>query len=187
MRINNVPLDGGNVLDLGTVTLKRPFAQLNIGTADLEEAANAGFPVDKVSVEIPTGVCDVLNLWTGKSSCSKEISRTFKKNDIVDTELYAFPVAGYDHLAMNYLLVNAEKSPLNNVTLNYYSGDRVKSRTFSNVPAQRNWRTNIYGELLTSDVNVNVVIDPLFADQNGVDDDPTIAEDNKEWYDQKQN
>ena len=173
-RIDDVKLDGASVLDLGEVKLNRPFAQLNIGTADLKAATAAGYTVDKVEVEIPEGVCDVLNLWTGEATNSDETAqgRVFKKNVIVDPQMYAFPVATYNvagedkplqHLAMNYLLVNKDKTT-HKVTLKYFAGNREKSRTFSNVPAQRNWRTNIYGELLTSDVQVKVTIDPIFTD-----------------------
>ena len=180
VRINNVTLDEGSVIDLGTVKLNRPFAQLNIGTADLKAAENAGFKVDKVSVTVSDGVYDVLNLWNGKATHSAAASegKEFKKNAVVDAEQYAFPIASYkegkedkslDHLAMNYLLVNTDKATLNTVTLTYHSGDRSKVREFSNVPAQRNYRTNIFGEVLTSDVQVKVTIDPIFTDMYNSD------------------
>ncbi len=186
-RINNVQLDGASVIDLGEVKLNRPFAQLNIGTADLAAATAAGYPVDKVEVVIPEGVCDVLNLWNGEATHSNKDAqgRTFKKNVIVDPELYAFPIASYkegdedkplQHMAMNYLLVNTDKTT-HSVTLNYFAGERSKSRTFNNVPAQRNYRTNIYGELLTSDMQVEVTIDPIFTDSyNGNGENGTFPQ-----------
>lgn len=175
VRIKNVSHDEGSVIDLGTVKLNRPFAQLNIGTADLQAAADAGFEVDKVTVSVSNNAYDALNLWNGKVTRSATASegKVFKKNVVVNPELFAFPISSYadgsenkplDHLAMNYILVSEEKETMNTVTLTYHSGDREKSRTFNIVPVQRNYRTNIYGELLTSDVKVQVTIDPIFAD-----------------------
>jgi hypothetical protein len=85
---------------------------------------------------------------------------------------------------MNYLLCSADKE-LTKVTFKYYNEEgRAKTRDFDQVPVQRNWRTNIYGDLLTSTMQVNVEIAPLFADENGTDDDATVNPDNNEWYDQ---
>ena len=41
--------------------------------------------------------------------------------------------------------------------------DGSESRTFTNVPVQRNYRTNIYGSLLTNTTDFTVVIEPAFA------------------------
>ena len=87
---------------------------------------------------------------------------------------------------MNYLLMDKDGTTFE-VTFKHYTADnREKTREFSNVPLRRNWRTNIYGDLLTSDVNVKVAIAPLFADENGVDDDTQWNPDENEWYDRGQ-
>ena len=74
-----------------------------------------------------------------------------------------FPVAGgYKYLSMDYLLVGADKATVD-VAFNYGG---PQSRTFTNVPVQRNYRTNIYGSLLTNTTDFNVVIEPAFATTN---------------------
>lgn len=187
IKIEDVPLDGGNVLNYN-VKLYRPFAQLNIATSnqDYEDATKAGFKVAKTEVVV-SGICEVLDLWTGEVSAKDnggDNARVYKKNDIPTSE-YTFPiVAGQKYLSMNYLLVPSSKE-LTKVTFKYYNEDgREKTRDFDQVPVQRNWRTNIYGDLLTSSVNVNVEINPLFADENGTDDDANTDPDKNEWYDQ---
>lgn len=183
--ITNLGFDNGQIIEVGSVVLKRPFAQLNIGTADYEAAANAGFKVDRTEVLIKHGVvCESLNLFNGEaSSNTKNIRYTV---NTIPTE--AFPVANYKYISMNYLLVTADAQlaqETDAITLRYYSGDRYKERTFSQVPVRRNWRTNIYGELLTSNVGISVSIDPFFADENSVDDDKDGIVDN-EWYNEPQ-
>ena len=67
----------------------------------------------------------------------------------------------YDYLAMNYLLVNEKKT----VEVGFgvkSTKNEERAITFNNVPVQRNFRTNIYGSLLTNALNVNVEIKPGF-------------------------
>ena len=96
-----------------------------------------------------------LNFATG--AVSGETDVIFEENDIPAGE--EFPVAGYEYLAMNYLLVAADKA-LVEVEFTYTDGSNAKTRTVGSVPVQRNYRTNIYGNLLTSDVDINVEINP---------------------------
>ena len=142
-----------------SVKLYRPFGQLNIGTSDIEEARKAGFTIAQTSVTVPT--YETLNLWT--KEVSGETTATFKAAAIPTGE--AFPVTGHKYLAMNYLLLPADKE-LVEVTFDFYSDvDEAKNRVYSSVPVQRNWRTNIYGKLMTSEIDVNIEIAPLFEDQ----------------------
>ena len=48
-------------------------------------------------------------------------------------------------------------------------------RTFTSVPLQRNYRTNIYGSLLTNSVDFNVVIEPAFIGTLGIATDEELA------------
>ena len=63
---------------------------------------------------------------------------------------------------MDYLLVGADKATVD-VAFNYGG---PQNRTFTNVPVQRNYRTNIYGSLLTNTTDFNVIIEPAFATTN---------------------
>ena len=139
-----------------TVELKRPFAQLNIGTADYEASEKAGYIPTKSSVTVEN-VYETLNLATGE--VSDEVEVVFAENAIPSDQ--TFPVEGNDYLAMNYLLVGAQKEVVD-LTFTYTDGSNAKTRTVGSVPVQRNYRTNIYGNILTSDVDVNVDIEPDF-------------------------
>ena len=137
-----------------TVELKRPFAQLNVGTADYEASEKAGY-VPTASTVTVKNVFSTLNFATG--AVEGETAVTFGENAIPASE--TFPVSGYDYLAMNYLLVATDKA-LVEVEFTYTDGSNAKTRTVGSVPVQRNYRTNIYGNLLTSDVDINVEINP---------------------------
>ena len=140
-----------------TVELKRPFAQLNIGTADLTAATTAGVTVTKAGIQVKT--YKTLNLISGEVSNEEDV--TFAQAALPTGE--TFPVIGYDYLTMNYLLMPVDKKADNNITISYDNA-AAGTRTFNNVPLQRNYRTNIYGNLLTSSTTFNVVITPGFND-----------------------
>lgn len=68
----------------------------------------------------------------------------------------------YKYLGMNYVLVAAEKTVID-VKFTCGAGSReIPEMTFASVPVQRNYRTNIYGALITDPVNFNVSIDPEY-------------------------
>ena len=140
-----------------TVELKRPFAQLNIGTNDFAASTKAGYTVIKSYVKVP--VYNTLNMVDGSVNDEPETIE-FNWANIPSGE--TFPVAGgYEYLAMNYLLVDAEKETVD-VEFKYTDGQNEKTRKVGSVPVQRNHRTNIYGQLITSDVDINVEIKPEY-------------------------
>ena len=141
-----------------TVELRRPFAQLNIGAADYAASASAGYTPTQSAVVVKN-VYSTLNLASG--AVSDDVVAEFALADIKKDE--TFPVAGNEYLAMNYLLVGADKETVE-VEFSYTDGSNAKTRTVGSVPVQRNYRTNIYGKLLTSDVDINVEIDPVYVD-----------------------
>jgi hypothetical protein len=138
------------------VKLTRPFAQVNIGTDDFDAAKASGLEVTQT--EVVAKAFATLNLATGK--VSDEADRTFTMKAIPTASDGEFPVAGgYKYMSMDYLLVGADKATVD-VAFNYGG---PQNRTFTNVPVQRNYRTNIYGSLLTNTTDFNVVIEPAFS------------------------
>lgn len=137
-----------------SVSLMRPFAQLNIGTSDYAISQKAGYVPTKSSVTVKQ-VYSTLNLEDGE--VSNPIDAVFKMNTIDRNEV--FPVAGNEYLAMNYLLVPADNN-LVDIEFAHTNGSKEKTYTVAAVPVQRNYRSNIYGDILTSNVNVNVDIRP---------------------------
>lgn len=156
-----------------TVTIYRPFAQLNYGDNldDYAAAMKAGTKVTKTQVTVKNAA-NVLDLTTGKAS--GEVDVTYAPAP-VPSESKELTVDGtnYKWLAMNYLLVPGQvrmadtkittESGLVTTTLAVYAGEtKVNEMSVDNVPVQSNHRTNILGNLLTDKVNFNVVIDPVF-------------------------
>lgn len=158
-----------------TVTLKRPYSQLNIGTDDIAEykAATGSANLAEIRVVV-TNVYNSIDVMTGEV-VGNPIAVTFKKatapSQKEETKTEAFPykkeditAKPYEYLAMNYLLVRPAKDIVD-VTMTVGDGDVYE---YNNVPVQRNYRTNIYGSLLTDPTGFNVIIAPEFDDNHNV-------------------
>ena len=145
------------------VELKRPFAQLNIATADTQKAADGGLVVDKTQVEITT--CNTLNLFSGVASGTH--THCYALSELID-DVIKVGSKEYDLLSMNYLLVNGEKE-LVEVAFTVAEGTSY-SRTYNyqSVPLRRNYKTNIIGNLLTSTLDFEITINPFFAEEEYV-------------------
>lgn len=141
------------------VKLYRPFAQLNVGTKDMDKAVELGFKkADAKTKVVVSGIANALNLLTGEVSGEAEV--TCDLNAIPTGE--TFPKEGYEYLSMDYLLVGKETKSVVDVKWTVTDGTFNSERTFTNVPLQGNYRTNIFGNLLTSPTDFNVEIDPAF-------------------------
>ena len=156
-----------------TVTIYRPFAQLNYGDNldDYEAAKEAGTEVTKTLVTVKNAA-NVLDLTTGQASGDVAVTYALAPVPSESKELTVDHI-NYKWLAMNYLLVPGQvrmadtqittENALITTTLAVYAGDtEVNEMSVANVPVQSNHRTNILGNLLTDKVNFNVVIDPVF-------------------------
>ena len=156
------------------VKLYRPFAQLNVGTKDMDKAVKAGFKKADAKTKVQvSGIANTLNLITGQVSGEAEV--TCDLNAIPTGE--TFPKEGYEYLSMDYLLVGKETKSVVDVKWQITDGVTTVDRAFTNVPLQGNYRTNIYGNLLTATTDMKVEIDPAFSD---VDYDELIVDDNDE-------
>lgn len=142
-----------------TIVLTRPFAQLNIATADTAKAADGGLVVAQTKVVVPA--YNTLNLVDG--SVADEAERTFAMADILTGETIEVGGKEYDLLSMNYLLVNAKELEIVKFTVK--NGTFEEEFTYNNVPLQRNYKTNIIGNLLTSTYDFTIEINPIFKDE----------------------
>lgn len=161
-----------------TVELKRPFAQLNMGTSDLQIALNGMLDVSTTTVAV-NDVYTQFNFMTGDNG---DVAPASKTNVTLtaqrpQNEKFPYPAdvetSPYEYLSMEYLLVPAQKE-ITDVTFSI-ADEAYAAATFSNVPLQRNHRTNIFGALLTSPADFNVVINPIF-------DDPDFDYDIKDYH-----
>ncbi len=166
VQVVELAVNGGSVQ---TVHLQRPFAQINIGTTDWAEVEKS----DNVSITKTSVSVDAYSTFAFNGKLAKgETTAAFTLADMPGTD-EAFPNSelGVDkYLSMNYILTSTEKS-LVDITIGYDDTD-VPSRTFTQVPVQRNYRTNIYGILITSDNDFKVEIKPEF--DGDYDYKPTI-------------
>ena len=143
------------------VTLVRPFAQVNVGTDDLEEAVAGGLQSAALATSMSaTNMPTTLNLLNGTTTGSTSVDFA---SHAVPTESLVVSGRTYTYLAMNYLLMGADKTTTN-IAFAFTDGATTGNLTFSNVPVQRNYRTNIIGSVLTGDVDFDIDIDPGFGE-----------------------
>ncbi|MBR6757090.1 MAG: hypothetical protein IKM35_01230, partial [Bacteroidaceae bacterium] len=139
-----------------SVELKRPFAQLNIGTNDFDEATDASYAPTQSAVTVKK-IATTLNLWDGTVSDEQDVTFGY---DTIPAATEPFPVADYQYLAMNYVLVGKDKEVFDIVYMYRDNNNLEQTNAVGSVPMQRNYRTNIYGSLLTNDVKVEVDMEP---------------------------
>lgn len=157
----NVKIEGAYT---ASVQLSRPFAQLNFGAADYEEAKVAGLTVTDATVTL-THAATSLNLLKGTTTGDETV--TFA-SAALPADPNAILTAGrkdYKYVAMDYVLVGKSAKTLSDVTLTLTATGTQSATpkfTYSNVPLQANYRTNIVGNLFTSPAEVNITVDPAF-------------------------
>lgn len=147
-----------------SVELKRPFAQVNFGvTAEDMAAANAaGITVNKAAVEC-TNVANQLNLLDGTVSGSEDVAFA---SAALPSETLSAANKTYKYVAMNYVLV---ASTLSDITLTLDATGATSATpkyTYTNIPLQGNYRTNIVGNLFTSPASINITVDSNFEGEN---------------------
>lgn len=172
-----------------SVTLKRPFAQLNLAVSDLEAFQSAGVNLDKVEVTV-SEVAGNLDVTTGKVSGA--VSTTFSLADVLfngtDNKMLTLKngiglkdkdgneILSFPWVSMNYLLVNDETtgaaSSNVDVTFTIKTTDDDVVLTSTSTPVQRNYRTNLIASL-TNTGTFNIVIDPLYDGENNIYDGET--------------
>ena len=150
------------------VELRRPFAQLNAIATDFGLVKNSGIKV-LTSSEVTVQGFNQFNVLTGDVAGDMQ-SITFKNAAVPTDEM----TDARAHLAMNYILVDTKQLVNATFTFNgkYNATDDTEKELavniYSNVPLQRNYKTNIIGKLLTSSTDFNVEIMPDFGKSDQV-------------------
>lgn len=155
-----------------SATLKRPFAQINMGV-NMDEVVALGVSRDRILTGIEVECANAINIvkdgWYRAEYEDIDV-RTFKLASIPSNyPEFKFPVEPekYDYICLNYVVPydHYDAIPLK---FNYVVDGVEQSRTI-NIPLQINYRTNIYGDLLTAANRVKVTIDPFFSEEYGGD------------------
>ena len=151
-----------------TVELKRPFAQINIATL---VSTTAGYDVTPVSSLVKVSDIPVAYNVATAQPVGSEGEVTYSVN-LIPGGTITYGTESYTNVAMNYVLV-----PESNVTV-YYEINTVNgtvTNEIPNVPVKANYRTNIVGNLLTSDATYTVKVEPIFAGEENVEVLKTVA------------
>ncbi len=145
-----------------TVQLRRPFAQINVGTSDEAIAKANGVEVLE-SKMVVKNVYTSLNLFDGEVSNPQEVTFAYAAIPSGDNDKITIAGKEYGYMEMNYILVDSDKET---TELSFYlqTNEHVIDYVLSNVPVQRNYRTNIYGALLTNPTVWNVEIKPAYEE-----------------------
>ncbi len=154
------------------VILKRPFAQVNVGAYeyDYTYAKENKLNVTLSSATI-TDVPSVINLYDGSVSQPVNVEYTLNNIPTGDNEKLHVDVNQdgekeyYRYLSMCYILADPVGST-HTMSFKFKDVENDKLVGFSegleNVPAKRNWRTNLVGQILTGPANFLVIIDPTY-------------------------
>ena len=140
--------------DMGTaIVAKRPFAQLNLITQDLDPAAQP--------TEISLTYASPQSFNPLTATVGTEMTSVTYKAD----RPYYSSTEGTEHtLAMNYVFAAAEtQTILPTVKLTALKGSTTVETQIANVPVQQNYRTNITGKLLTTSGTTSVNLSSTFV------------------------
>lgn len=153
-----------------TIKLYRPFAQVNFGTADYEAAVAAGVEPVK-SVFTATDVATIFDTFEAEGKEAKDVV-TFTESALPGETLVT-KAGDYKWMTVNYILPMGKQDAkhISNVTAEFIpeTGITVKASS-PQTPVQNNYRTNILGNLLTSQVIFNIEIVPIFNEpDNDID------------------
>ena len=151
-----------------TFTLHRPLAQLNFGVTaeDTLAAQTAGLVVGESKIKASTYAG--FNMFTGECFDQETVEYTFAQNTVPDQAL-TVQGTNYTYIGTVYLLVNDKM--LQDVAITIYNesdSKEINTLEYSNVPMQRNYRTNILGALLTNPVKFNIIVDEAFEEPDYV-------------------
>lgn len=135
------------------IVAKRPFAQLNLITQDLDPAAQP------TEISLTYASPQSFNPLTATVG-TEMTSVTYKADRPYDSS-----TEGTEHtLAMNYVFAAAEtQTILPTVKLTALKGSTTVETQIANVPVQQNYRTNITGKLLTTSGTTSVNLSSTFV------------------------
>ena len=151
------------------VILKRPFAQINVGSTkdDIDAITASGVKVSK-SEAIIEDIPSELNLFNGNTDKPVNVNYALaampKEKLYVDTDGDSIKEE-FTYLSMSYVLADTLSST-HKMKFNFpddNSTEVIEMTTgLETVPAKRNWRTNILGNILSGDIQFKIKIDPQY-------------------------
>ena len=161
-----------------TVKLERPFAQLNFGATKMTTTLG-DIKLGDTQVTVSPGLPTIFNTVEGKGETPTANPVTFKAKGLatsaeklevdIDKNGSISEEQKFIWVSMNYMLRSDESTYT--VTTDFsVEGVGSVRHSVSNVPLKANYRTNILGDLFTSDARLNIVVEPDFKKPDEVKD-----------------
>lgn len=156
------------------VELVRPFAQLNLGTTPesltpTQQGETKGYTIEVLQSEVTVvGLSNTFDLVNGKALEGTEtvtytLADTPYQQD--NKEVLTVQEKDFHYVAMNYLFVpNGDK--LVNLSYKVVTDKGTIQNEIINVPVKQNYRTNIIGNLLTTNTAFEIVVDEDFLKED---------------------
>lgn len=185
---------GENIATQNTVTLKRPFAQVNFASSpkDWEKAKpfvnvyTDGVEAGLRSKVVFSNVYKAFNVMEADVT-GRTYSMTFEYNlspasldgnsyyNVDGNNYINHNGANYGWIAMNYVFAPKDGATIDKVTASFVhsknTAETALVKEVVSVPFKQNYRTNILGEIFTGGNKFTVIVDPSFANP-----DYTLAE-----------
>lgn len=149
------------------IELTRPLAQINWGSTDFDEdAVTPHLDKTKATVTYDSGLYSSLDLVNDKVDGLIESPVSFPVIDCDKLPAQDFPMPGNvaKLVAMNYVLTERGESTVS-CKINFNEGFTTEVAVNS-VPVQANYRTNIYGGLITNSGQITVDFKEAFETSN---------------------
>lgn len=164
------------------VTLTRPFAQMNFGSDDVATYLLNDKTLTSTQVTV-SGAYNTLDLLSGEASfdgSSTGGELTYAYADYPKNQAFPYSTttdddgttttSSYAWIGMVYLFAGNSSATVDatlawSATTEDEDGHNISANS---LPIQRNYRTNIYGSLLTSDQTYNVTLSADFGSSNDV-------------------
>ncbi|MFI3259784.1 MAG: hypothetical protein R3Y16_06795 [Rikenellaceae bacterium] len=157
----NMTIEASTVIE---ADLTRPFGQVNVKTY-LEDVPESMYPAS-AKIVYTTTVGDTFNVLDGSISGS-EIIEWSAAAAVMDGTTGLGEDVKYIDLTTDYLFASEKEQDLHNFTMYFYSNEDgteyiTENSNFKSIPVQRNYKTNISGELLTKQGTISVTVTPAF-------------------------
>ena len=152
-----------------TVTLRRPFAQLNLLTTKesltpVQSGQTSSYAIDVETSEVKViGLGTSFNTLTGVAPAEDativyEMAATPAKQG---QETLSVNGKEYHYVSMNYLFV-PEEEKLVDIQYNIATDKGSMAHEIVAVPVKENYRTNVIGNLLTKETKFEIIVDAEF-------------------------
>ena len=170
-------LKAQGINDANEVTLKRPFAQINAATSktDMDNAKTLKLNVTQSKLVIK-GVPQYYNVLEAAASGSVDVTYAASaimecdgpnaSNQAYPNEMIEVDGTNYYYLTLAYVLAGeVTTTSTHNATFEFQraNGQSVSTLEIVSLPIQRNYRTNVIGDLLTKSEEYEIKIDAGFG------------------------